>query len=129
MKAIFEYISNEINKLEVKLENIKVSLLSYGYEGFLRNSACEALKSEFILEQLHQTKCALYDCDNVDDIIPYFDRKISEFEKQRLNSKPMSYNTNPMVNLISMWKFEAYVDIISHYKSLKNIANNHQIVL
>ena len=125
---LIEYIDKELNRITNTIEKRVEDFEDMGVEYFLTHKAYEELKNEYIYEILHGIKTDLNENkDNAtkDDIVRYLKDTLEHYRNQMLSGSVMPYNTNVMVNVVSLWKHEYNVKVINILKSLVVIAEYH----
>lgn len=119
-----EYVEEQIATYQEKLDKLKENFNRYSISIFINHDACNAFKYEWFIEHLMDIK---YTLDIEDITLKEFKDALNDIikncETTRLNGRVISYNTNPMVNLASLWQFECFAEIIPMYKSIKNLCN------
>lgn len=122
MEKMLNQLNDEILFFEEKLKKVVENQQKVGYRTWLRTNATDAVKCEFLIEHLQGVMLALKgDKYSVDEVYLYLDDLIKRYEHLRLESNPIHYNTNPIENLVSLWEFECYAQLIKIYKRLQRI--------
>lgn len=119
MKKALNYLDNQISHYMQDKHSADDAYPKVSFKYFLVSCIYKAYKAQFILDFLIPLKEDMED-NPKENVVYYLDTKIKQFEVKLLSGKPISYNTNPMVNLTDMWEFECYAELIKIYNSIKN---------
>ena len=87
----------------------KIQNNDFGY--FLSSFAEENYKNEKILSFL-QTLNNTFNYITKEELVDYLETTKKRYVKTRLQENPVNFSTNPMANLIRLWDFEFYGEMI-----------------
>lgn len=125
VSRLLEYIDKELNRITNTLDKRVEDFEDMGVEYFLTHKAYEELKNEYIYEILDGIKTDLVENEKTStkkEIVGYLKETLEYYRNQMLSGSVMPYNTNVMVNVVSLWKHEYNVKVINILKSLVVIA-------
>ena len=124
MKYVINYLKNEIEQCNAQLFNVNVLANSecMDFGGFLTTKAERVFKAEktkvFLVNLLLDTEDSIERGYTNDEFKKHLEAVLDVYTKCRVEGRPIHYNTNPMVNLCSLWEFENLTTIIKHIKNL-----------
>lgn len=127
VSRLLEYIDKELNRITNTIQNRVEDFEDMGVEYFLTHKAYEKLKNEYIYEILQGVKTDLVENEKTStkkEIVSYLKETLEYYRNKMLSGSVMPYNTNVMVNVVSLWKHEYNVKVISILKSLVILAEN-----
>ena len=130
VNRLLEYIDKELNRITNTIQDRVEDFEDMGVEHFLTHKAYEELKNEYIYEILHGIKTDLVENEKTStnkEILGYLKETLDYYRNKMLSGSVMPYNTNVMVNVVSLWKHEYNVKVISILKSLVMIAESQII--
>jgi hypothetical protein len=127
VSRLLEYIDKELNRITNTLDKRVEDFEDMGVEYFLTHKAYEELKNEYIYEILQGIKTDLVENEKTStkkEIVGYLKETLEYYRNKMLSGSVMPYNTNVMVNVVSLWKHEYNVRVINILKSLVILAEN-----
>lgn len=127
VSRLLEYIDKELNRITNTIQDRVENFEDMGVEYFLTHKAYEELKNEYIYEILQGIKTDLVENEKTStkkEIVGYLKETLDYYRNKMLSGSVMPYNTNVMVNVVSLWKHEYNVKVISILKSLVILAEN-----
>ena len=127
VSRLLEYIDKELNRITNTIQDRVEDFEDMGVEYFLTHKAYEELKNEYIYEILQGIKTDLVENEKTStkkEIVGYLKETLEYYRNKMLSGSVMPYNTNVMVNVVSLWKHEYNVKVISILKSLVILAEN-----
>lgn len=127
VSRLLEYIDKELNRITNTIQNRVEDFEDMGVEYFLTHKAYEELKNEYIYEILQGIKTDLVENEKTStkkEIVGYLKETLEYYRNKMLSGNVMPYNTNVMVNVVSLWKHEYNVRVINILKSLVILAEN-----
>lgn len=127
VSRLLEYIDKELNRITNTLDKRVEDFEDMGVEYFLTHKAYEELKNEYIYEILQGIKTDLVENEKTStkkEIVGYLKETLDYYRNKMLSGSVMPYNTNVMVNVVSLWKHEYNVRVINILKSLVILAEN-----
>lgn len=127
VSRLLEYIDKELNRITNTIQDRVDDFEDMGVEYFLTHKAYEELKNEYIYEILQGVKTDLVENEKTStkkEIVGYLKETLDYYRNKMLSGSVMPYNTNVMVNVVSLWKHEYNVKVISILKSLVILAEN-----
>lgn len=123
-----KYIDESIQILNEQIEKIVDKRDKLGIWSYLTHDAEMHYKTDTILQYLECIKDDIeysQDITDKDEWVRYFEHIIEVRTKQRMESNPMPYNTNPMVNLTALWEFDCYNAMIKYATNMLNIVKKY----
>lgn len=127
VSRLLEYIDKELNRITNTLDKRFEDFEDMGVEYFLTHKAYEELKNDYIYEILDGIKTDLVENEKTStkkEIVGYLKETLDFYRNKMLSGSVIPYNTNVMVNVVSLWKHEYNVKVISILKSLVIIAES-----
>ena len=127
VSRLLEYIDKELNRITNTIQDRVEDFEDMGVEHFLTHKAYEELKNEYIYEILQGIKTDLVENEKTStkkEIVGYLKETLEYYRNKMLSGSVMPYNTNVMVNVVSLWKHEYNVRVINILKSLVILAEN-----
>ena len=127
VSRLLEYIDKELNRITNTIQDRVEDFEDMGVEYFLTHKAYEELKNEYIYEILQGIKTDLVENEKTStkkEIVGYLKETLEYYRNKMLSGSVMPYNTNVMVNVVSLWKHEYNVRVINILKSLVILAEN-----
>lgn len=127
VSRLLEYIDKELNRITNTIQDRVENFEDMGVEYFLTHKAYEELKNEYIYEILQGIKTDLVENEKTStkkEIVGYLKETLEYYRNKMLSGSVMPYNTNVMVNVVSLWKHEYNVKVISILKPLVILAEN-----
>ncbi len=81
----------------------------FGY--FLSSNAEKHYKNEKMLAVFQTLNASIGDVTK-EDLVDYLETTKKRYVKARLQNNPVNFSTNPMANLMRLWDFEFYGELI-----------------
>jgi hypothetical protein len=124
---ILNYIYKESNKIKPATSEITKKFIDYGTEHFLTHNAFESFKVEYISSILRGIEIDITQVmgdATKEEVVKYFNKLLTHYQNKMMNGNVIPYSTNPMLNIVALWKHECNAIVIEHIKSLISIANS-----
>ena len=124
MEYVINYLKNEIERCNAEISSVNELTNSecMNFETFLTHKAVGVFKAEktkiFLVNLLLDAEDSIERGYTNDEFKKHLEVVLDVYTKCRVESRPIPYNTNPMVNLCSLWEFENLTTIIKHIKNL-----------
>lgn len=114
MEKLKNYVTNQKTSLKKRLNEYKdIECLKY----FLSCRAQEAYKTSVLYDLfIDFEECVGDDFTDKDEALDYIEHSIKSYEKKLLSGKVFMDTTNPMKNLLNLWEFETYPELIDELK-------------
>ena len=111
MKHIKSYIKAKTDKC-LAIHDEYQDLLHYGEFGsFLSSTAEKHYKNEKMLEFFRNLNTSIGGVKK-EELVEYLETTKKRYVKARLQNNPVNFSTNPMANLMRLWDFEFYGELI-----------------
>lgn len=111
MKKIKSYVKAKTEKY-LAIHDEYQDLLQYGEFGsFLSSTAEKHYKNEKMLEFFRNLNTSIGGVTK-EELVEYLETTKKRYVKARLQNNPVNFSTNPMANLMRLWDFEFYGDMI-----------------
>ena len=127
---ILEYLVKEISVRTRKLEGYNKIFNTEGIGFYLHNSVSRAYKTSYVLMVLHHTREDIAECVNLESkekLISYFEREIERIKTEMLRGRVVPFNTNPMINLTSIWEHESKPEVIKSFEGCLNLVKRYKL--
>lgn len=112
MEKIISYVKAKTKKCLANQETYQDDFNDCEFGDFLSSLAEKHYKNEKMLGVFrdinHISICSVAK----EELVEYLETLKSEYVKARLQSNPVYFSTNPMTNLIQLWDFEFYGEMI-----------------
>ena len=119
MKKIKSYVDGMIESFDrTKGESINY-FETFNFEDFLSLKAERHYKNEELLSFFTNIQSNL-DSISKEEFTEYLETIRKGYEKTRLVNNPINFSTNPMTNMVRLWKFEVYAELIKHIDIMLN---------
>ena len=124
MEYVINYLKNEIERCNAEISSVNELTNSecMNFETFLTHKAVGVFKAEktkiFLVNLLLDAEDSIERGYTSDDFKKHLEVVLDVYTKCRVESRPIPYNTNQMVNLCGLWEFENLTTIIKHIKNL-----------
>lgn len=124
MEKIKEYVDAMVeNCKSIKLD-IDNYLPVHDFEYFLTLKAERYFKNDELLSFFTTIQLSIKDNEvTKDELIIYLETIKKGYIDTRLKNNPINFSTNPMTNMVRLWKFEVYADLIKHIDIMLNKCN------
>ena len=110
IKAYVDSMVEDCRKVKDEIENY---FPVHDFEDFLALKAERYFKNDEILSFFTNIQLNLDDTTR-EELIEYFTTIRKGYEKTRLTNNPINFSTNPMTNMVRLWRFEVYAELIKH---------------
>lgn len=121
MDKIKNYVNSMVedgNKVMADLNNYFVQ---FDFEDFLTLKAERYFKQYEVVSFFTNLKLSI---DNnavtKEELIINLETIRKGYEKTRLTKNPINFSTNPMTNMVRLWHFEVYAELIKHIDIMLN---------
>lgn len=124
MEYVINYLKNEIERCNAEISSVNELTNSecMDFEEFLTHKAVGVFKAEktkiFLANLLLDAEDSIERGYTNDEFKKHLETVLDVYTKCRVEGRPIHYNTNPMLNLCSLWEFENLTTIIKHIKNL-----------
>ena len=113
MEKIKRYVDGMIESFDrTKGESINY-FETFNFEDFLSLKAERYYKNEELLSLFTNIQLNI-DSISKEEFTEYLETIRKGYEKTRLVNNPINFSTNPMTNMVRLWKFEVYAELIKH---------------
>ena len=126
---ILEYLVKEISVRTRKLAEYNKTFNTEGIGFYLHNSVSRAYKTSYVLTVLHHTREDIAECvtlESKEKLISYFEKEIESIKAEMLRGRVVPFNTNPMVNLTSIWEHESKPEVIKFFEGCLNLVKRYK---
>ena len=113
MEKIKTYVDSMVEKGKRVKEEIENYFPVHDFEDFLALKAEKYFKNDELLSFFTNIQLNLDDTTR-EELIEYFTTIKKGYEKTRLTNNPINFSTNPMTNMVRLWRFEVYAELIKH---------------
>ena len=113
MDKIKTYVDSMVENGKRVKEEIENYFPVHDFEDFLALKAERYFKNDEILSFFTTIQMNLNDTTK-EELIEYFTTIRKGYEKTRLTNNPINFSTNPMTNMVRLWRFEVYAELIKH---------------
>ena len=113
MEKIKAYVDSKVEDCKKVKDRIEKNFSVYDFEDFLALKAEKYFKNEELLSFFTNIQLNL-DNTTREELIEYFTTTKLGYTNTRLKNNPINFSTNPMTNMVRLWRFEVYAEIIKH---------------
>lgn len=113
MDKIKAYVDSMVENGKRVKEEIENYFPVHDFEDFLALKAERYFKNDEILSFFTNIQLNLNNTNRA-ELIEYFTTIRKGYEKTRLTNNPINFSTNPMTNMVRLWRFEVYAELIKH---------------
>lgn len=113
MDKIKTYVDSMVENGKRVKEEIENYFPVHDFEDFLALKAERYFKNDEILSFFTNIQLNLNNTTRA-ELIEYFTTIRKGYEKTRLTNNPINFSTNPMTNMVRLWRFEVYAELIKH---------------
>ena len=113
MDKIKTYVDSMVENGKRVKEEIENYFSVHDFEDFLALKAERYFKNDEILSFFTNIQLNLNNTTRA-ELIEYFTTIRKGYEKTRLTNNPINFSTNPMTNMVRLWRFEVYAELIKH---------------
>lgn len=110
IKAYVDSMVEDCRKVKDEIENY---FPVHDFEDFLVLKTEKYFKNDELLSFFTTIQMNLDDTTK-EELIEYFTTIKKGYEKTRLTNNPINFSTNPMTNMVRLWRFEVYAELIKH---------------
>ena len=110
IKAYVDSMVEDCRKVKDEIENY---FPVHDFEDFLALKAERYFKNDEILSFFTNIQINLNNTTK-EELIEYFITIRKNYEKTRLTNNPINFSTNPMTNMVRLWRFEVYAELIKY---------------
>ena len=119
MEKIKRYVDGMIESFDrTKGESINY-FETFNFEDFLSLKAERYYKNEELLSFFTNIQLNL-DSISKEEFTEYLTTIREGYVNTRLKNNPINFSTNPMTNMVRLWKFEVYAELIKHIDIMLN---------
>ena len=111
MKKITTYVKVRTEKCIANHHDYKYDLQYNEFSSFLSSTAEKHYKNEKMLEFFRNLNTSI-DSVTKEELVEYLETTKKGYVKTRLQNNPVNFSTNPMYNLLQLWNFEFYAEMI-----------------
>ena len=111
MKKITAYVKAKTEKYLVNHDEHQDDFHSCEFEIFLLSNAEKHYKNEKMLAFFQNLETSIIDVTK-EELVEYLETTKKGYVRARLQNNPVNFSTNPMANLIRLWEFEFYGEMI-----------------
>ena len=122
MKKIKSYVDAMVADRKKVQSDLANDFFKYNFEDFLSLKTERNYKNEELLSFFTNIQLNL-DSISKEEFTEYLTTIRKGYEKTRLVNNPINFSTNPMTNIVRLWKFEVYADLIKHIDIMLNKCN------
>ena len=113
MEKIKTYVNSMVEDCIRVKDEIENYFPVHDFEDFLALKAERYFKNDELLSFFTTIQMNLNDTTK-EELIEYFTTIRKGYEKTRLTNNPINFSTNPMTNMVRLWRFEVYAELIKH---------------
>ena len=117
MEKIKSYINEMVKVCEDRKAEMQEHFANYLFEDFLSTKAERYHKNEMLLSFYKTIQSSLDEVTKV-DLAEYLTNEKEKYFNSRLKNNPINFSTNPMTNLVRLWNFEVYAELIKHIDTI-----------
>ena len=111
MKKITSYVKAKIEKCLAIHDEYQDDFHYIAFGQFLSSSAEKHYKNEKMLAFFRNLNDSIGGVTK-EELVEYLETTKKGYVKARLQNNPLNFSTNPMANLIRLWDFEFYAEMI-----------------
>lgn len=111
MKKITTYVKARTEKCIAIHHDYQYDLHYNEFDSFLSSFAEKHYKNEKLLSFFRNLNSSI-DSVTKDELVEYLETTKNGYVKARLQNNPVNFSTNPMANLLRLWDFEFYAEMI-----------------
>ena len=113
MDKIKTYVDSMVENGKRVKEEIENYFPVHDFEDYLALKAERYFKNDELLSFFTTIQINLNNTTR-EELIEYFTTIRKGYEKTRLTNNPINFSTNPMTNMVRLWRFEVYAELIKH---------------
>lgn len=111
MKKITSYVKAKTERVLAIHDDYQDNLHYNEFGDFLSSLAEKHYKNEKMLEFFRNLNSSI-DSITKEELVEYLETTKKRYVKARLQNNPVNFSTNPMYNLLQLWDFEFYAEMI-----------------
>lgn len=111
MKKITSYVNAKIEKCLAIHDEYQDDFHYIAFGQFLSSSAEKHYKNEKMLSFFQDLNTSIGGAKK-EELVDYLETIKKGYVRARLQNNPVNFSTNPMANLIRLWEFEFYGEMI-----------------
>lgn len=111
MKKITAYVKAKTENCLAIHDNYQDNFHYNEFGDFLSSLAEKHYKNEKMLSYFQNLNASIGDVTK-EELVEYLETTKKGYVKTRLQNNPVNFSTNPMANLIRLWDFEFYGELI-----------------
>lgn len=111
MKKVTSYVKAKTEKLLAIHDDYQDEFHYNEFGDFLSSSAEKHYKNKKMLEYFQNLNTSIGGVTKK-ELVEYLETTKKGYVKARLQNNPVNFSTNPMANLIRLWDFEFYGELI-----------------
>ena len=119
MEKIKRYVDGMVADCKKVQSDLANDFFKYNFEDFLSMKAEKYFKNEELLSFFTNIQSNL-DSISKEELIEYFTTTTRGYTNTRLKNNPINFSTNPMTNMVRLWKFEVYAELIKQIDVMLN---------
>ena len=124
MKKIKDFVDAMVENCKSIKYDIDNYLPVHDFEDFLTLKAERYFKNDELLSFFTTIQLSIKDNEvTKDELIIYLETIKKGYIDTRLKNNPINFSTNPMTNMVRLWKFEVYADLIKNIDIMLNKCN------
>lgn len=117
MKKITSYVKAKIEKCLAIHDDYQDNFHYSEFGIFLSSSAEKHYKNEMMLAFFQDLNTSIVGVTK-EELVDYLETIKKGYVRARLQNNPVNFSTNPMANLIRLWNFEFYAEMIKEIDTL-----------
>jgi hypothetical protein len=117
MKKFNEYVKTMVEKCLVVKDDLQDDFHYIAFGHFLSSSAEKHYKNEKMLSFFQDLNTSIGGAKK-EELVEYLETIKKGYVRTRLQNNPVNFSTNPMENLIRLWNFEFYGEMIKEIDTL-----------
>ena len=113
MKKIKTYVDAMVADGKKVQSDLTNDFSKYNFEDFLSMKAERYYKNEELLSFYTNIQLNI-DSTTKEEFTEYLTTIKQGYVNTRLKNNPINFSTNPMTNMVRLWNFEVYAELIKH---------------
>ena len=113
MEKIKAYVDSMVEDCKKVKDEIENYFPVHDFEDFLALKAEKYFKNDELLSFFTTIQMNLNNTTR-EELIEYFTTTKLGYTNTRLKNNPINFSTNPMTNMVRLWRFEVYAELIKH---------------
>lgn len=119
MKKIKTYVDAMVADGKKVQSDLTNDFSKYNFEDFLSMKAERYYKNEELLSFYTNIQLNI-DSTTKEEFTEYLTTIKQGYVNTRLKNNPINFSTNPMTNMVRLWNFEVYAELIKHIDIMLN---------